>query len=119
MSPEASDFVDDQFEWRDIRLPGADRARQILDQWEIRSVGKRPIDYMCRDFLISSSLREARLWAMKKFSAFPPSWAGQMTQHLHADQTLRKQAIQIVGINFLHLAHLAGLYEKADTRPYK
>jgi hypothetical protein len=114
MSTEPYDYVDDQFEWRDIKLPGADRARQILNQWEIVSVGKRPIDYMGRDFLISSSLREARMWAMKKFSASPPIWGGQMTEHLQADKTLRKQAIQIVGISFLHLAHLTSLYEEAD-----
>jgi hypothetical protein len=114
MRGQYKETVDDAYEWRDIDLPGAQAGRQAVADWQIISVGRRPIDYMGRDLLIGSWLRDGRLWPMRRFSNSCPQWAGEMTLELRSKPVLRKQAIQVIGANFLQMAHLARMKEMAD-----
>jgi hypothetical protein len=107
MKPHIMTYDDDIGTDINKSIDGTGFARAAVEQWPIKAVGKRPVDFLARDLLIASLFRDPQQWLFRCLSATPPSWIGRHTSGI--DGALRKQANQISAVHFLHAHHLQNL----------
>ncbi len=88
-------------------LPFAGIARQEVLGWAVRSVGKRPEDWLARDLLHGSLARDKRVWQYHRMrkGGTRPSWTMQDT-----DQYSDSERKTIANCRILHFSHLRYLH---------
>ena len=96
-----------------LSVNGSGFARAAVEQWLIQDVGRRPRDFMARDLLVASLLRDPRQWLYRCLSADLPAWIGRHIADI-GDKRLRKVACQIAALHFVHAIHLHRLSENLD-----
>lgn len=81
-----------------------------VQNWRIVAVGHRPEDYMGRDLLLGSLMRDERPRAFQWMSKKPLAWMNEMVTHLPVRD--QKQALQFLCLHLLHRENLARLLDR-------
>lgn len=85
-----------------------------MKEWKIENLGNRPIDHAVRDLLLGSMWREMKAYWFRKIVEKPAAWMVEMVSHLPI--RLRRQALQLVVLRFLHVHHLLTKLSEGDLR---
>ncbi len=120
----ADDYEADDADERDVEDEGEDAddsyldpwdagvepdAKAAVERWRIVAVGRRPQDFLARDCLYGSLLRDRRLPWIRKYLKRPDDWMQALAAHL-PDKSDRRQALRYVVLVYSHKLHLARLY---------
>lgn len=73
--------------------------------WHITAVGNRTRDYIQRDVLFASLIRDPRGARFQRLSREPEDWMVELVKHLEGPS--RKQALDLVALQYLHYEHLS------------
>lgn len=93
----------------------ADVMRQV-EGWHILALGRRPRDFMARDLIVGSLLRDERPAGLhqrlRAYARKRPDWLEDAVGHLPGPA--QKQAVQLLTVQFFHQRALAKLREYED-----
>jgi hypothetical protein len=76
-----------------------------VEDWHIKSVGCRPIDYMGRDLLLGGLFGDHRPVLFRRLVEEPPDWAQELVAPLPGGKS-QKQALHHAVLHYLHRQHL-------------
>lgn len=91
-------------------FPFSAEARHKVLGWRPVAVGRRPVDFIARDFLLGSLARDGRLWQLKKAWRNMPSWTTEDTSNFSA----RERKV-ILAVRVLHYFHAMQLFNLLQT----
>ena len=86
--------------------------------WRIVDVGRRPLDFLMRDNLFGSLIRDPRAFEFQRLLRRPEPWMEETLSHLAPGKA--RQALPVVVLDYVHKRLLASLFCPADTgRPFE
>jgi len=97
-----------------IEYPPEFNPRRCVERWRITAVGRRPHDFVARDALVASLIRDPRGFRFQKLIRKPPDWLVESVEHVPEQH--RQQALQVNALHLLHQQKLAGLLYPDDVQ---
>ena len=81
-------------------------AKQVIYNWGVEAVGRRPLDYAQRDLLAYPAFRDRRNWRFQELHSHPPTWMfNDMAGFSEHDRQ------QVVRLRVTWFDHLLGMLE--------
>jgi hypothetical protein len=105
------DDDDSESFYTDDQLSARAQAKKLVRNWRITAVGSRPRDFMVRDLLIASHLRDGRQRLLRHYSKECAPWMGVRT--IGVPPKLRKSACQLSALHYLHAMQLFQIVDRA------
>ena len=111
----AEPAVDDRPDARWLRGTGAtlppvdpDSALDAVLDWKFVALGRRPEDYMGRDLLLATLVRDGRKGLFHRLTGEPESWVVERAAHLPGKK--QPAAVQLTALDYLHRRQLGRLW---------